>query len=101
MGWIFWKPNYQRMELVDREDLDNDPVVRFQHKFYRTSSARMNDTRCPANSQISPPRARIGIHSADIGGHALERRYGGLCLWGTPREDHECVIRLVQFRSCH
>lgn len=36
MGWIFWKPNYERMELVDREDLDNDPVVRFQHKYYGT-----------------------------------------------------------------
>ena len=44
MGWIFWKPNYQRMELVDREDLDNDPIVRFQHKFYRTFFARKNGT---------------------------------------------------------
>ncbi|KAJ7754945.1 hypothetical protein DFH07DRAFT_822247 [Mycena maculata] len=34
MGWIFFKPKYERMELVDREDLDSDPVVRFQHKHY-------------------------------------------------------------------
>ncbi|KAJ7103215.1 hypothetical protein B0H15DRAFT_201371 [Mycena belliarum] len=34
MGWIFYKPTYERMELVDREDLDSDPVVRFQHKYY-------------------------------------------------------------------
>ncbi|KAK7451292.1 hypothetical protein VKT23_012632 [Stygiomarasmius scandens] len=34
MGWIFFKPTYEKMELVDREDLDNDPVVRFQHKHY-------------------------------------------------------------------
>nr|GAT57421.1 stearoyl-CoA desaturase [Mycena chlorophos] len=34
MGWIFFKPNYERMELVDRDDLDSDPVVRFQHKYY-------------------------------------------------------------------
>ncbi|KAF7347563.1 Stearoyl-CoA desaturase [Mycena venus] len=34
MGWIFFKPTYERMELVDREDLDSDPVVRFQHKHY-------------------------------------------------------------------
>ncbi|KAJ7293006.1 fatty acid desaturase-domain-containing protein [Mycena rebaudengoi] len=34
MGWIFYKPTYERMELVDREDLDRDPVVRFQHKYY-------------------------------------------------------------------
>jgi hypothetical protein len=23
--WIFYKPTYERMELVDREDLDSDP----------------------------------------------------------------------------
>ncbi|CAK5264434.1 unnamed protein product [Mycena citricolor] len=34
MGWIFYKPTYERMELVDREDLDADPVVKFQHKHY-------------------------------------------------------------------
>ncbi|KAF7339125.1 Stearoyl-CoA desaturase [Mycena venus] len=34
MGWLFFKPTYERMELVDREDLDSDPVVRFQHKHY-------------------------------------------------------------------
>ncbi|KAG7452278.1 uncharacterized protein BT62DRAFT_294111 [Guyanagaster necrorhizus] len=34
MGWIFFKPTYQRMELIDRDDLDSDPVVRFQHKYY-------------------------------------------------------------------
>jgi stearoyl-CoA desaturase (delta-9 desaturase) len=36
MGWIFFKPNYERMELVDRQDLDHDPIVRFQHKYYCT-----------------------------------------------------------------
>jgi len=25
MGWIFYKPNYERMALVDRKDLDSDP----------------------------------------------------------------------------
>ncbi|ESK86954.1 acyl- desaturase [Moniliophthora roreri MCA 2997] len=34
VGWIFFKPTYEKMELVDRQDLDNDPVVRFQHKNY-------------------------------------------------------------------
>lgn len=34
IGWIFFKPEYQRLELVDREDLVSDPVVRFQHAFY-------------------------------------------------------------------
>ncbi|KAK0208735.1 hypothetical protein DFS33DRAFT_1253568 [Desarmillaria ectypa] len=34
MGWIFFKPTYQKMELVDRDDLDSDPIVRFQHKYY-------------------------------------------------------------------
>ncbi|KAG1754924.1 uncharacterized protein EDB91DRAFT_1042259 [Suillus paluster] len=34
MGWIFFKPVYERVKLVDREDLDRDPVVRFQHEHY-------------------------------------------------------------------
>ncbi|KAG1757208.1 hypothetical protein EDB19DRAFT_1891012 [Suillus lakei] len=34
MGWIFFKPVYERVKLVDREDLDQDPVVRFQHEYY-------------------------------------------------------------------
>lgn len=25
VGWIFYKPTYERMELVDRKDLDSDP----------------------------------------------------------------------------
>ncbi|WWC72799.1 uncharacterized protein I206_106763 [Kwoniella pini CBS 10737] len=31
-GWIFRKPSYPRMKLIDREDLLADPVVQFQHK---------------------------------------------------------------------
>ncbi|KAG1783556.1 hypothetical protein EV702DRAFT_956927 [Suillus placidus] len=27
MGWIFFKPVYERVKLVDREDLDRDPVL--------------------------------------------------------------------------
>ncbi|KAL4267930.1 Copper homeostasis protein cutC [Pleurotus pulmonarius] len=34
MGWIFFKPNYGKLEFVDRNDLDSDPVVRLQHKYY-------------------------------------------------------------------
>ncbi|ORY88843.1 fatty acid desaturase-domain-containing protein [Leucosporidium creatinivorum] len=34
MGWIFRKPNYPRMALVDRKDLEADPVVRLQHRYY-------------------------------------------------------------------
>ncbi|KAH8110614.1 hypothetical protein DFH11DRAFT_1801746 [Phellopilus nigrolimitatus] len=34
MGWIFYKPKYERMEQINRDDLENDPVVRFQHKYY-------------------------------------------------------------------
>lgn len=33
-GWIFWKPSYPRMKLIERADLESDPVVRFQHKYY-------------------------------------------------------------------
>ncbi|KAF5312206.1 hypothetical protein D9619_002627 [Psilocybe cf. subviscida] len=34
MGWIFYKPTYEKMELIERDDLERDPVVRFQHKHY-------------------------------------------------------------------
>ncbi|OCH86098.1 hypothetical protein OBBRIDRAFT_260119 [Obba rivulosa] len=34
MGWIFFKPRYERMNLVDSDDLEHDPVVRLQHKYY-------------------------------------------------------------------
>ncbi|KAF8131560.1 hypothetical protein EV363DRAFT_1330374 [Boletus edulis] len=34
MGWIFFKPRYERINTVDQEDLDSDFLVRFQHKYY-------------------------------------------------------------------
>ncbi|KZT73326.1 hypothetical protein DAEQUDRAFT_662387 [Daedalea quercina L-15889] len=34
MGWIFFKSHYERLQLIDQTDLDNDPVVRMQHKHY-------------------------------------------------------------------
>ncbi|KAJ3550851.1 hypothetical protein NM688_g4984 [Phlebia brevispora] len=34
MGWIFYKTEYERMALLDREDLDKDKVVSFQHRYY-------------------------------------------------------------------
>lgn len=34
MGWIFRKPRYEKLELINRSDLDHDPVVKFQHKHY-------------------------------------------------------------------
>ncbi|KLO07101.1 putative stearoyl-CoA desaturase [Schizopora paradoxa] len=34
MGWIFFKPKYEKLDEVDKDDLDNDPVVTFQHTYY-------------------------------------------------------------------
>ncbi|KAM0754269.1 hypothetical protein T439DRAFT_323138 [Meredithblackwellia eburnea MCA 4105] len=34
MGWIFRRPTYPRLAMIDKSDLDADPVVRFQHKHY-------------------------------------------------------------------
>ncbi|EJU02565.1 hypothetical protein DACRYDRAFT_88363 [Dacryopinax primogenitus] len=34
MGWIFWKPKYERLVLIEKGDLERDPVVRFQHRHY-------------------------------------------------------------------
>ncbi|KAG0140807.1 hypothetical protein CROQUDRAFT_664710 [Cronartium quercuum f. sp. fusiforme G11] len=34
VGWIFRKPTYAKLKLIDRTDLDRDSVVNFQHKYY-------------------------------------------------------------------
>lgn len=34
VGWIFFKPAYEKLESVERKDLEDDPVVRIQHRFY-------------------------------------------------------------------
>uniref|UniRef100_A0A8H7Y9T2 Acyl-CoA desaturase n=1 Tax=Psilocybe cubensis TaxID=181762 RepID=A0A8H7Y9T2_PSICU len=34
MGWIFYKPNYTRMALIEKDDLESDPVVQYQHHYY-------------------------------------------------------------------
>lgn len=34
MGWIFFKPRYDRLKVIEQDDLRSDPVVRFQHKYY-------------------------------------------------------------------
>ncbi|KAG8803349.1 hypothetical protein FRC17_006192, partial [Serendipita sp. 399] len=40
MGWIFRKPTYTKLTLIEKDDLDRDPseqrnsFVRFQHKYY-------------------------------------------------------------------
>lgn len=34
MGWIFYKPVYDRMKLIEQDDLNRDPIVRFQHQYY-------------------------------------------------------------------
>ncbi|KAJ2994752.1 hypothetical protein HDV02_001328 [Globomyces sp. JEL0801] len=35
MGWMFEKQEYNRIKWIDKSDLDTDPVVQFQHKYYR------------------------------------------------------------------
>ncbi|KAJ3129815.1 hypothetical protein HK098_008049 [Nowakowskiella sp. JEL0407] len=34
IGWIFEKPFYPRMKLVDQSDLNEDEIVVFQHKYF-------------------------------------------------------------------
>ena len=34
MGWIFYRPEYKKINLIDDSDLKADWVVGFQHKFY-------------------------------------------------------------------
>lgn len=34
MGWIFVKPHYPKIKLIDQSDLNADPIVRYQHKYF-------------------------------------------------------------------
>ncbi|KAI0785365.1 fatty acid desaturase-domain-containing protein [Irpex lacteus] len=34
MGWIFFKPTYDRMNLIEKDDLDRDAIVCWQHRNY-------------------------------------------------------------------
>lgn len=34
MGWVFQKAYYPKMSLIDMSDLDRDPIVMFQHRYY-------------------------------------------------------------------
>ncbi|KAF8481648.1 hypothetical protein DFH94DRAFT_403321 [Russula ochroleuca] len=34
VGWIFFKPNYPKLHLIERDDLEDDPVVRWQHQYF-------------------------------------------------------------------
>ncbi|KAI0778965.1 fatty acid desaturase-domain-containing protein [Trametes elegans] len=34
MGWIFYKSRYEKLESIDRDDLEDDIVVRLQHEYY-------------------------------------------------------------------
>ncbi|KDR81083.1 hypothetical protein GALMADRAFT_1122110 [Galerina marginata CBS 339.88] len=47
IGWLFYKPTYARLNLIERDDLEDDPVVRFQHKYYRPLAFFMGFA-CPA-----------------------------------------------------
>ncbi|SJL06149.1 uncharacterized protein ARMOST_09485 [Armillaria ostoyae] len=42
MGWIFFKPTYQKMELIDRDDLDSDPGVEGISSAYRRLTEYVN-----------------------------------------------------------
>ncbi|KAL4253603.1 fatty acid desaturase type 1 family protein [Abortiporus biennis] len=34
VGWIFYKRNYEKLEVIEKHDLESDIVVRTQHKYY-------------------------------------------------------------------
>jgi len=34
VGWIFFKPTYTKLHLIERDDLEQDPVVRWQHRYF-------------------------------------------------------------------
>ena len=109
VGWIFYKPTYERLELVDRKDLDNDPgeraqglvsgdvnsdlvilVVRWQHRFYgKNCPPRLGQH---AQSFGSSHRSVLWIcFPHDYWEATVERSLGIICLGRPSLEVDECV----------
>jgi stearoyl-CoA desaturase (delta-9 desaturase) len=42
IGWIFEKPQYDRLKYVDKKDLEEDWCVRFQHKWFVPLAVLLN-----------------------------------------------------------
>ncbi|GBE86650.1 Acyl-CoA desaturase [Sparassis crispa] len=34
MGWIFFQSHYTRLDRIEKSDLERDPIVNFQHRYY-------------------------------------------------------------------
>lgn len=54
MGWIFYKPTYERMGLVDREDLDSDPgLLQLTHKGFDNTDEDCQSCDSSTNITVS------------------------------------------------
>lgn len=89
MGWIFYKPTYERMKLIERDDLDRDPGVLFarfdQHRLIKNSCAIPTRVlRCaPVLSRaLDQSLTRNPVPIALTVGFAFPPIFG--CLWGDP-----------------
>jgi stearoyl-CoA desaturase (delta-9 desaturase) len=92
MGWIFYKPTYERMELVDRGDLDSDPSESLDLTGKLWSQLALS---CPFSAQILwcvrglyisiaaiIPTWRGTVPLALFFGFVLSPLLG--CIWGDP-----------------
>lgn len=110
--WIFYKPTYERMELVDREDLDSDPgtyaslyfhclflllktVVR-QSSAFNTNIMVFNQVSPIASAQMhfSPLGIFLWIHFAHFIGGDLGRSLGCVRVGWSGRSACQWVICL-------
>jgi len=72
MGWIFAKPHYPRMKLIDQSDLNADPVVVFQHKYY---------VPLALGSGLILPTIIAAFWGDAIGGYLYAGMLGRLLVW--------------------
>ena len=92
MGWIFYKPTYERMALVDKEDLESDPgiffvlqqyqkltcsVVCFQHNYY---SKVHNCLSTCSNIIHSSSRAVLWLCVTFYDWTGMERPHWSICV---------------------
>ncbi|PIL31352.1 hypothetical protein GSI_06050 [Ganoderma sinense ZZ0214-1] len=73
MGWIFYKSKYERMKTIERDDLERDLVVRFQHQYYGQAASII-----PSEAKL----IHVAVPLALITGFVVPPAVG--LVWGDP-----------------
>ncbi|TFY61152.1 hypothetical protein EVJ58_g4700 [Rhodofomes roseus] len=73
MGWIFFKPRYERLELVDQADLDNDPV--WHCTFFVNSLAHWDGLQPYSDENTSKSNLVLALLTCGEGNHNFHHAF--------------------------